>query len=345
MKSLQLEDRYLKQIFENIQDGVLIMDHERNILMMNPAARHLTGWGLAEKVPYCKFCQEREVAAGENRCYLIEQEEVPYFKSQMPTYHGVKVDVEMSTALIYEEADSGAKEYLLVLRDQRQKKHEEEIRMSKWMIQKLIEAKETEHQRLAQELHDGVGQSLYSISIALQTIESFVEDERVHQYVHEVRNELNQVMADVKSYSSQLRPKSLDRLGLVAAAEELLQTQQKTHAETIFHFCHNISSRLPNHIEINLYRVLQEALHNVNKYAEASSVRVLLEETDTGVYLNIHDNGRGFDTEERKHQGLGMKHMEERVAQLGGTFTLLSEPGEGTSVLVYVSVQEEGEEE
>ncbi|MCE7792992.1 histidine kinase [Salipaludibacillus sp. CUR1] len=341
MKSLQLEDRYLRQIFENIQDGVLIMDHERNILMMNPAARDLTGWRLTDQVPYCKFCQEREVSSGENRCYLIEQEKVPYFKSQMPTYLGIKVEVEMSTALIYEDPDSGSKEYLLVLRDQRQKKREEEIRLSKWMIQKLIEAKETEHQRLAQELHDGVGQSLYSISVALQAIESFVEDDRVHQYVHEVRNELNQVMADVKAYSSQLRPKSLDRLGLVAAAEELIQTMKKNHPETTFTFSHNMSSRLPGDVEINLYRVIQEALHNTNKYAKASSVYVKLQKTSEGVFLNIRDNGIGFNPDENKHKGLGMKHMEERVDQIGGTFRLQTAAGDGTSVSIHVPLEED----
>ncbi|MBB5172608.1 histidine kinase [Texcoconibacillus texcoconensis] len=340
MKPLHLEDRYLRQIFENIQDGVLIMDHERNILMMNPAARDLTGWRLFDQVPYCKFCQERKVEPGENRCYLIEQEKVPYFKSQMPTYLGVKLEVEMSTALIYEDNESRSKEYLLVLRDQRQKKREEEIRLSKWMIQKLIEAKETEHQRLAQELHDGVGQSLYSISVALQAVESFVEDERVNQYVHEVRNELNRVMADVKAYSSQLRPKSLDRLGLVAAVEDLIETMKKNHPQTTFTFHSNIFSRLPADVEINLYRVIQEALHNTSKYAKATSVKVLLEERCDGLFLNIYDNGIGFNRNEYEHKGLGMKHMEERVDQIGGVFRLESAPGNGTSVFIHTPLEE-----
>ncbi|OKO96321.1 Two component sensor histidine kinase [Geobacillus proteiniphilus] len=182
--------------FAYIQDGIIVMDHERTIVEMNPAAKRLTGWQLGEKVPYCSFCQQRKVKEGEERCYLIATEEVPYFVSEMPTDHGQWIDVEMSTELILEQ--DKAKYYLLVLRDQTAKKKEEEARRSKWMVKKLTEAKEQEHKRLAQELHDGVGQSLYSISIALDNIIQRVQDEKLHIYVKEVREELGRVMEDVK---------------------------------------------------------------------------------------------------------------------------------------------------
>ncbi len=105
----------------------------------------------------------REKKQGEPTCYLIANNEVPSFLSEMPTYHGKKIDVEMSTAAIYADENTGEKEYLLVLRDQETFKKAQEAAINKKMIRALIEAQESEHKRLAQELHDGVGQSIIFI--------------------------------------------------------------------------------------------------------------------------------------------------------------------------------------
>lgn len=67
----QLKNKYLKQIFQYIQDGIIIMNHNREILMMNPSAKRLTGWKMGERVPYCSFCEKRKKSPGEQTCYLI----------------------------------------------------------------------------------------------------------------------------------------------------------------------------------------------------------------------------------------------------------------------------------
>ncbi|WP_237458514.1 histidine kinase [Pontibacillus yanchengensis] len=336
MKSFQLNQRYLRQIFENIQDGIIIMDQTREILLMNPAAHNLTGWLLHDKVPFCTFCQNRTLRPGENKCYLIAREEVPFFLSEMPTYNGNRINVEMSTALMFHDEETNQKEYLLVLRDQSLKKKEEEVRMSKLMIQKLIEAKESEHKRLAQELHDGVGQSLYSISVALQAIESRIQDDRLQNYIDDVRKELDYVMNDVKSYSHQLRPQSLDRLGLNAAVHSMISMLEKNNPSMSFEYSTNIDYRLPSTVEINLYRVIQEATHNITKYSEAEIVSIQLMDHKHKVELSIVDDGKGFDTTLSHNYGLGLHHMEERMAQLGGAFRIDSTPNQGTRITAFV---------
>ncbi|MED4972146.1 PAS domain-containing sensor histidine kinase [Geobacillus proteiniphilus] len=332
--------QFLDKIFAYIQDGIIVMNHERTIVEMNPAAKRLTGWQLGEKVPYCSFCQRRKVKEGEERCYLIATEEVPYFVSEMPTDHGQWIDVEMSTELILEQ--DNAKYYLLVLRDQTIKKKEEEARRSKWMVKKLTEAKEEEHKRLAQELHDGVGQSLYSISIALDNIIQRVQDEKLHTYVKEVREELGRVMEDVKLYAQQLRPKSLDALGLIPTIQSLIHSLRSKMSNTLFSFQTNVYTRLSPTIEINLYRIIQEALHNVMKYAKATEVRVSIEQTERELFVSIEDNGVGFHVEE-KREGLGLKHIQERVFHLGGEMAITSAPMKGTTIFVRVPL-EGGEE-
>jgi two-component system, NarL family, sensor histidine kinase NreB len=336
MKPFNLENKYLQTIFESIQDGIIIMNHEREILLMNPAAKQMTGWLLHDSVPYCSFCEKRTLAEGENKCYLIAREEVPYFLSDMPTYHGKKINVEMSTALMYEDDESNQKEYLLVLRDQSVKRKKEEARVSKLMIQRLIEAKETEHKRLAQELHDGVGQSLYTISVALQAIESYVKDDRLQNYIDEVRNELDHVMNDIKAYSYQLRPQSLDRLGLIAAIQGLIITIEKSNPFVTIDFLSNIENRLPAAVEINLYRVIQEAMHNISKYAEAKHVAIQLMEYRYKIELLVMDDGKGFETKRIDERGLGLQHMEERLDQLEGSFVIESTLGKGTKIVASI---------
>lgn len=332
----QLDNKYLIQIFQNIQDGIIIMDEQRRILVMNPSSKRLTGWELGFSVPYCSFCEQRQLQTGENRCYLIENEEVPYFLSEMPTYHGMKIDVEMSTALVYTDPKSNRKEYLLILRDQTLKKKEEEARFSKMMIQKLIEAKESEHKRLAQELHDGVGQSLYSISVALQAIESYVDNPKLNPYIEEVRFELQKVMDDIKAYSHQLRPHSIDQLGIVPTVQTLIESFEKMHQQIEFQFESNLLERCHPSVEINVYRVIQEALHNSIKYAKARHVIISIMKKSDQLFLVIQDDGVGFDVNDLKNDGLGLKHMEERVHQLDGEFVLSSKIGEGTRIQVQI---------
>ncbi len=337
-KKMDLLDSYLRQIYEHIQDGILVMDDKRNILRMNPAAKRLTGWKVGERVPYCSYCQSRELKGNEERCFLIASQTVPYFLSKMPTCHGEKIYVEMSTAVLYK--DERTSEYLLVLRDQSLKQKDEEAKMSKFIIKKLIEAQESEHKRLAQELHDGVGQSLFTISVALQAIEAHcVHDEKLHDYLSEVRIELEKVMTDVKSYSYQLRPQSIDQLGLVPAVRSLVSTLEMKLPAVAISFETNLEERLNSSAEINLYRVIQEALHNMMKYSQATETSISLLRLNDTILLRIKDNGIGFQPDPKK-EGLGLKHMEERMDQLNGTLKIHSEPGKGTTILGTVPCKE-----
>lgn len=335
------EEIYFKRFFDHLQDGIIVMNKQRNILHMNPSAKSLTGWKVGDYVPFCTYCQSRQIKSNEERCLLIAKQEVPYFLSNMPTYHGRDIEVEMSTALIFDDNNTEKQEILLVLRDQESKRKEEETRISKLMIKKLIEAKEKEHQRLAQELHDGVGQSLFSIALALNTIESQLCNKKFIDYFHEIKQELDRVTSDVKRYSHQLRPQSLDQLGLVPAIEGLLKSWEVSVPTILFQLTTNIDFRLPALVEINVYRVIQEALHNIVKYSHASQVGIKLLYKDEKITLSIEDNGKGFDMNQ-SGDGLGLKHMEERIHQLHGSFNVSSTIGDGTVINSFFPIEKDG---
>ncbi|TKI62852.1 PAS domain S-box protein [Lysinibacillus mangiferihumi] len=333
----QLQNEYLQQIYEHIQDGIIIMKESREIIMMNPAAQRLTGWQKGDFVPYCSYCMTRKREQSEPTCYLIANNEVPSFLSEMPIYHGRKIDVEMSTAAIYANENTGETEYLLVLRDQETLKKAQEAAINKKMIRALIEAKESEHKRLAQELHDGVGQSLFSVSIALQAIESFVQDNaQLNEYISEVRAELQKVMNDINAYSHQLRPHSLDQLGLEPTIQATIDAIKKQITGLDIQLTTRGLDRCDPAVEINLYRITQEALHNIIKYAKATQVHIHIKKDNTHIYMTIQDNGIGFERDKIQNAGLGLKHMEERVDQLGGTCSILSKVGQGTCIDIVI---------
>ncbi|MGM9988081.1 MAG: ATP-binding protein [Bacillaceae bacterium] len=325
------------RIFQYIQDGIIVMNESRDIMEMNPAAKQLTGWKKGEKVPYCTYCRSRIVKEHEERCYLVGKKEVPYFLSEMPTYKGENIEVEMSTALLFSNSEGNEQLYLLVLRDQSLKQKEEEARIAKLMIKQLIEAKEEEHQRLAQELHDGVGQSLYSISIALKHIEKKIENEELIQYTRELRDDVSRLLFDVKNYSYYLRPKSLDELGLAPTIRNFLHNIQHNVPKITFSFQCGEEQRWLPEIEINLYRVVQEAVLNAIKYAKASHIDVSLSCTIAGITLQIIDDGIGIKEENRK-LGLGLKHMEERLSMLEGTFSIHTTEGQGTTIQGFIPI-------
>lgn len=330
------EGKYLKRVYEHMQDGIIIMKENREIIMINPSGKRLTGWEEGDFVPFCSYCMTREIKKEEPTCYLIANKEVPSFLSEMPTYQGKK-EVEMSAAAIYENENTDGIEYLLILRDHEMLKKAREFSINKKMIRVLIEAKEEEHKRLAQELHDGVGQSLYSISVAIQAIELFVQDNvQLNEYISEVRKELQKVMDDINAYSLQLRPHSLDQLGLEPTIRNMIEMIQKQTPDLNIEFTTEGIDRSDPAVEINLYRITQEALHNIIKHAKAKNVQIKLIRDKTHIYLNIQDDGVGFERANLQNEGLGLRHMEERVDQIGGTFKLQSEIGLGTCISIVI---------
>lgn len=326
-----------KQIYEHIQDGIIVMTEEREIKLINPAARKMTEWQVGDKVPFCSYCMSCAKKDETPSCYLMKNKEVPSFLSQMPTYQGKTIDVQMSTATIYMNGETGEQQYLLVLRDQALFEQAAKAATRQKMLQAMVEAKETEHKRLAQELHDGVGQSLYSISIALQAIDVFITgNEQLKSYVGEVRSELDKVMQDVNNYSHQLRPYIIDQLGLGEAIASLIEMVKKSHPSIQFKMTATPISRLSSTIEINIYRVIQEALHNITKYAHATQVDITLAERGNRLFVRIADNGVGFEREQLQSPGLGLLHMEERVEHLGGKCQIHAQHGKGTDIRIEV---------
>jgi PAS domain S-box-containing protein len=198
-----------------------------------------------------------------------------------------------------------------------------------------------ERQRLARELHDSVTQSLYSLTLlaeAARRLAAAGDLERVEQHVGRLGDTAQQALKEMRLLVYQLRPLALEADGLAGALQHRLDAVEKRGG---------VQARLvvdglvevPASVEEALFRIAQEALNNSLKHSGAGAVTVTLCGGGGLVGLEIADNGQGFDLADTGRGGLGLTSMRERVEQLGGTWQLVSQPGQGTTVRVRLRTE------
>ena len=202
-------------------------------------------------------------------------------------------------------------------------------------MQRIVGGQEQERRRLSRELHDETGQALTSILLGLKAIEDAQGMERLPTALAELREQVVATLQDVRRLAVELRLKALDDFGLVPALERLTSAFAEQTGIAADLESRLPETRLPSEIETVLYRVVQEALTNVVKHAQAEHVSVLLHVKAGRVAVVIEDDGRGF-AEGDETTGIGLLGMRERVALVGGSVTVESSPGAGTTIVVEV---------
>ena len=211
-------------------------------------------------------------------------------------------------------------------------------------LAQVTAAQEEERRRIARELHDGVGPALASLNIRLRTARKLLERDQ-HLAAEEVEElaELAQTnIQDIRRLIYDLRPAVLDELGLVPALREYVARYQEEQGLEVALALPEGDERLPAPLETALFRVVQEALANVARHAQARRVEVVMTRDRGKVTLRVADDGRGFDPEApRSGTHLGLWSMRERVEQLGGRFEVESVSGQGTTVRAIIPLREE----
>jgi len=216
--------------------------------------------------------------------------------------------------------------------------HEERMAALREQFAQVTAAQEEERQRFARELHDGLVPAVASLSIRLHTVGKHLERED-HWLAAEIKELAEQAQAssrDIRRLIHDLRPVALDELGLVPALREHLAQCQREHG-LASELAVEVPERLPPAVETALFRIVQEAVNNVLRHAQAQHVRVALIRVDSQVRLDVTDDGQGFDLQlPRPGRKIGLWSMRERVEQLGGTFEVSSVLGQGTTVSAVV---------
>jgi signal transduction histidine kinase len=201
---------------------------------------------------------------------------------------------------------------------------------------RLVDAQEQERKGLARELHDEVGQSLSALVLGIGNLAKAIRPigNAFDSDIEALHSLAENTVRVVRNISLLLRPSMLDDLGLVPALQWQAREMQKRYGLAVRVAADDVVDDLGEQHKTCIYRIVQEALNNISRHAEADTAKIVARREDHRIVLTIQDNGKGFDV--RREKGLGLLGIEERVTQLGGDLEVRSEEGHGTLISVVL---------
>jgi len=333
-----------RNLVENISEMYCILDPQYNIIYGSPNLFTRSGYHETQLMgaPFSRLPDHRDRQRVQHTFDESTRKGTvdTSCEFRLQPKNGLAFWVEQTTRI---ERDGGGNvvEYRNLLRDITERKRAEEVFRN--LSSRIIEAQESERRRVARDLHDGINQILSSIQFRLKSAEE-KDSTRKNPLVREIgeaRILLEEAIQEVRRISQNLRPSILDDLGLIAAVRSVCDEfveRCKIQIDTEFS---GIVNRLPDNIELVLFRTIQESLNNIEKHSAATRVDLRLAMKDAYIEALIRDNGKGFDyfalaEKRKKHRGLGLDGMKERVTYLGGTVEVTSKVHKGTEVLVQI---------
>ncbi len=228
--------------------------------------------------------------------------------------------------------------------EQESKARYEEVAEARRELQRLsdrlVTAQEEERRNLSRELHDEIGQAMSAMLVELGRCEAAPDTESRRERLASVRGMAEGCVGMVRNMALLLRPSMLDDLGLVAALRWQAREVTRRSGLKVKMVADEIAEDLPDSHRTCVYRVVQEALNNCAKHSQASQVRVVVHRDGEGLSVTVQDDGVGFEPGTEK--GIGLLGMEERVARLGGQFSIDSKPGNGTVLSIYFPLASSG---
>jgi PAS domain S-box-containing protein len=341
----QAEEKY-RAIFENAIEGIFQSSPDGEFISANPAMARIFGYDSAEELINNRKDIEYQhyVDPERRRCFqqlISEKGMVQGFELQAYRKDGSTIWTSENVRAVRD--DNGALQYYEgIVEDITQRKQVEAERVE--LLRRLVNAQENEQRRISRELHDQMGQSLAALLLGLKALQNSVRDESTIQSVQRLQDITNRIADEMHSLIRELRPTALDDLGLqTALANYLEEWAERSDVVIDFHCNGLLDQRLGNQLESTIYRIVQEAVNNVIKHASAQNVSIILEKRGNRVLVIVEDDGVGFDVEAllktpARNRRFGLLGMQERVALVGGSLSIESTPGTGTTVLVHIEI-------
>ncbi|ELK47052.1 sensor histidine kinase [Halobacillus sp. ACCC02827] len=206
----------------------------------------------------------------------------------------------------------------------------------------IIEAQEEERRRLSREIHDGPAQMLANVMLRSDLVDRTYRERGIEEAMAEVksvRSMVRSALYEVRRIIYDLRPMALDDLGLIPTLKKYLTTVEDYNEGMVFSFTSfGSEERLESKYEVALFRLIQEAVQNAVKHAEAKEVKVKIEIQPHAATIIVKDDGKGFDPSAKKEKSFGLVGMRERVDMLEGDLHIDSSPGEGTIVTIHLPI-------
>jgi two-component system sensor histidine kinase DegS len=340
-EALNESEKSFRALFEGAYDAIWSHDLDGNIQTANKAAAKLSGYPVEEllRMNVKSFMGGESLTLAREVGRRLMQNlyvELPY-ELRMIKKDGSEAICMVSTNLV--SGDGEARAFHNIARDVTQEKRMQEN--LRYYLQEITQAQEDERKRIARELHDDTAQLLGSLS---RQLDNFVRKKsglapNEVLFLKDLQAQLNRGVQGVHRFVQDLRPSLLDDLGLIPALRSLMKDMQEYDGIGSKLEVTGDEKRFAPEFESSLFRIIQEALNNIRRHAQASEAGVIIDFTRDRVRVTISDNGRGFELAGRVDDlprigKLGMVGMQERARLLGGTLKVQTTPGKGTTLIV-----------
>jgi PAS domain S-box-containing protein len=342
-KALREGEERFREIYVDSPIGIELYDANGELVDANAACLELFGISDVAAIEGFKLFEDPNVP-DEAKEKLLRGETVQYetvfdferVKAQnlYETTRSGTICLDVKIKALGRRGKSSLSGYLVQIQDVTLRKQAE--KHLRRLSQRLVEAQEMERRRIARELHDEIGQALTAVKINLQAIRQAPESSTHTSRVEECIPMVERALRQVRDLSLDLRPSLLDDLGLVPALRWFVDRQARQTGITA-RFKADSVERLSPEVEIVCFRIVQEALTNVARHAQAQNVEVKLTYKNGELELSVQDDGRGFDVAATmkcagQQESLGLLGMQERTSLAGGQIDVDSEPGRGTTI-------------
>ena len=335
-----LPDARFEALLESAPDAIVIVDEGGLIQIVNGEAELMFGYPRAEligqQVELLVPSRQKEVHAENRARYTAKPKARPMgvgLDLCGRRKDGSEFPVEISLSPM---PTDGGLLITSVIRDVTGRRRLEDAALSA----RAIAAQEQERLRIARDLHDEVAQALSGIAVGLEQVESATGLETAREQAKRLGKGLAGTMGELRRVVEHLRPDELADLGLAASLERMADNRQRLNPNIKIAFHSDGDHRRPDpEAELAVYRVVQEALTNSIKHADAKTIEIDLTEKDDSIVARVRDDGCGFDLEESATNGLGLGGMRERARLLRGELKIDSAKGRGTEVALRLPVE------
>ena len=337
---LELSEERFRSIFESITLGVKVLDYDGNISQINRAFQEMLGYTEDEMKGrhFSDFVHPLDVERASKLFQAVRLNGVSSFRFEHRTLHKDQSIVWAKTFFTVVERTDKAKDpaFIVGIVENVTEQKRLQLEMAE-LNSRLQNSMELERLHLAQELHDNPMQVLYSANYRLEELRSKTDLE-TSEALREVKETIQGVLQDLRATAKELRPPTLSSFGLENAIRSHAYDIREKHPNLEIHLslAHDQES-LPDNVRLALFRVLQQALVNVVRHAEATEVRIHFSFDAEEAHLEIADNGKGFQVPDNwiefvRQEHYGLAGASERVSALGGVFKVESKPGNSTIV-------------
>lgn len=351
--ALREREQMLEAMFDRTASGIALLDTTGHFVRVNRRFEQLLGYTapqLAEvALDDLVLPPEREQSRALAMDLLAARRETAQTEARYRRRDGAVVWLLTTMAMI-PGPDGSPRNVITIVEDiTAQRRTQEQLASSREELralsQKLLGVQEAERTRLARELHDQIGQALSAVKMSLETLlRPGSGERRKAAKVQESMGVVEQAIEQVRTLSFDLRPSILDDLGLGAAVAAYCRRQTKLADLALELDIGTLAGSPPKEVEAACFRILQEAVTNVLRHAEARTLRVRLGGDDAELDLAVEDDGKGFDPGRLRQAGpgfhLGILGMRERAELVGGTVHVDSAPGRGTFVQAHFTFSE-----